>query len=184
CYRPGVPELSVEVRYDGKSRELLVDIEQTQHIDEQAPAYRFTLPIFVRTENEDHTFDIEVQQQQTSYRAVLDSPPTIVAVDPYLHVLKKLTVQKPQPMWTAQALEGPSIAARHEALQALGDVDSLEIPLAFSGDWSVAQVPWLLLYRPVALIIGPAVAAAPEARRIVEAIRARMAVTPMMSRFY
>ena len=126
CYRPGVPELSVDVRYDGKSRELLVDIEQTQHIDEQAPAYRFTLPIFVRTENEDHTFDIEVQQQQTSYRAVLDSPPTIVAVDPYLHVLKKLTVQKPQAMWTVQAIEGPSIAARHGALQALEDVDSPE----------------------------------------------------------
>ena len=126
CYRPGVPELSVDVRYDGKSRELLVDIEQTQHIDEQAPAYRFTLPIFVRTDNEDHTFDIEVQEQQTSYRAVLDSPPTIVAVDPYLHVLKKLTVQKPQAMWTTQAIEGPSIAARHAALQALEDVDSPE----------------------------------------------------------
>jgi 3-keto-L-gulonate-6-phosphate decarboxylase len=68
--------------------------------------------------------------------------------------------------------------------EALAGLRKLEIPLAFSGDWSVAQVPWLLLYRPVALITGPAVAAAPEARRIVEAIRARMAVTPMMSRFY
>ncbi|MCH7849590.1 MAG: HEAT repeat domain-containing protein, partial [Planctomycetes bacterium] len=126
CYRPGVPELSVDVRYDGKSRELLVDIEQTQHIDEQAPAYRFTLPIFVRTAEGDRTFDIEVQEQQTSYRAVLDSPPTIVAVDPYLHVLKKITVQKPQAMWTTQAIEGPSIAARRAALQALEDVDSPE----------------------------------------------------------
>ncbi|MFQ5988634.1 MAG: hypothetical protein ACE5K9_01845 [Candidatus Methylomirabilales bacterium] len=60
----------------------------------------------------------------------------------------------------------------------------LEIPLGFSGQWSVAQVPWLLLYRPVALIAGSTVTAAPEPRRIAEGIRARMAVTPMMSGFY
>ena len=60
----------------------------------------------------------------------------------------------------------------------------LEIPVAFSGGWSVTQVPWLLLYRPAALIAGSAVTGAPEPRRIVEAIRARMAITPTMSRFY
>ena len=60
----------------------------------------------------------------------------------------------------------------------------LEIPLAFCGDWSVAQVPWLLQYRPVALIVGPLVTAAPEPGRVVEAIRARMAITPTMSHFY
>ncbi|MFQ5801975.1 MAG: hypothetical protein ACE5JQ_03645 [Candidatus Methylomirabilales bacterium] len=68
--------------------------------------------------------------------------------------------------------------------EALAGLRRLGIPLAFSGDWSVAQVPWLLLYRPVALITGSAVLAAREPRRIVEAIRARMAVTHMMGRFY
>lgn len=66
----------------------------------------------------------------------------------------------------------------------LGGLRGLEIPLAFSGDWSVVQVPWLLLYRPIALIAGPVVTGAPEPKRIVEAIRARMAITPTMSRFY
>lgn len=68
--------------------------------------------------------------------------------------------------------------------ETLAGLRRLGIPLAFSGDWSVAQVPWLLLYRPVALITGSAVLAAREPRRIVEAIRARMAVTHMMGRFY
>lgn len=68
--------------------------------------------------------------------------------------------------------------------EVLERVRALEIPLAFSGDWSVAQVPWLLLYRPVALIAGPVVTGASEPKRIVEAIRARMAITPTMSRFY
>ena len=66
----------------------------------------------------------------------------------------------------------------------MGRLREAGIPLAFSGDWSVAQVPWLLLYRPVALIAGSVVTAASDPRRIVEAIRARMAITPAMSRFY
>ncbi len=68
-----------------------------------------------------------------------------------------------------------------ERLSKLREVD---ISLAFSGKWGVAQVPWLLLYRPVALIAGSVITAAPEPRRIVEAIRARMAIATAMSRFY
>ncbi|HEY4719621.1 MAG TPA: hypothetical protein VIH84_03470 [Candidatus Methylomirabilis sp.] len=68
--------------------------------------------------------------------------------------------------------------------EVLGGLRPLDLPVAFSGDWSVAQVPWLLVYRPVALVAGPVVATAPEPRRILEAVRARMAITPTMSRFY
>lgn len=68
-----------------------------------------------------------------------------------------------------------------ERLATLREVD---ISLAFSGDWGVAQVPWLLLYRPVALIAGSVITATSEPRRIIEAIRARMAIAPAMSRFY
>jgi len=75
----------------------------------------------------------------------------------------------------------PVMVNLREVMAGLRD---LEIPVAFSAGWSVAQVPWLLLYRPVALIAGSLVTAVPEPRRIVEAIRARMTVTPMMSRFY
>lgn len=68
--------------------------------------------------------------------------------------------------------------------EVLGRLRGREIPVAFSGDWSVAQVPWLLLYQPVALIAGPVVTSSREPKRIVEAIRARMAIAPTMSRFY
>lgn len=66
----------------------------------------------------------------------------------------------------------------------LATLREVDISLAFSGDWGVAQVPWLLLYRPVALIAGSVMTATSEPRRIIEAIRARMAIAPAMSRFY
>jgi HEAT repeat protein len=48
----------------------------------------------------------------------------VVAVDPYLHVLKTMTCDKPLTMWMAQVQEGPTIAVRHEALEALAKTDS------------------------------------------------------------
>jgi 3-keto-L-gulonate-6-phosphate decarboxylase len=66
----------------------------------------------------------------------------------------------------------------------VGPVAELQIPLAFCGRWSVAHVPWLLLYRPLALIAGGVITGAGDPRRAAEAIRARMEVTPMMRRFY
>jgi 3-keto-L-gulonate-6-phosphate decarboxylase len=66
----------------------------------------------------------------------------------------------------------------------VGAFAGLQIPLAFCGEWGVAQVPWLLLYRPLALIAGRVITGAGDPRRAAEAIRARMEVTPMMRRFY
>lgn len=68
--------------------------------------------------------------------------------------------------------------------EVVGPLGELQIPLAFCGGWSVAQVPWLLLYRPVALIAGGVITGAGDPRRAAEAIRARMEVTPTMRRFY
>ena len=124
CYRPGTPELKVDVRFDGEKRDLLVDIAQAQKIDERTPAFRFTLPVVARTPGGDHTFDIDVTEKTTSFRTQLDGPPSIVAIDPYLHVLKTITTEKPLPMWIEQAKGGPTIAARHEAVEALGKTDS------------------------------------------------------------
>ncbi|MEE8148142.1 MAG: M1 family aminopeptidase, partial [Longimicrobiales bacterium] len=126
CYRPGTPELEVDVRYDGKTREILVDVEQKQHIDERTPAFRFVLPVFVQTPDGTQTFEIDVREKTTAYRTTLEGPPSIVAVDPDLHVLKTITVHKPQAMWLAQAQQGPTIAARHAAVGALGETDTPE----------------------------------------------------------
>src|SRR5262249_15076291 len=95
-------------------------------IDERTPAFRFTLPVVARTPSGDHRYDIEVTEKSTSYRTTLDGPPSIVAVDPNLFVLKTITCEKPLAMWIEQVKGGPTIAARHEAIEALGKTDSPE----------------------------------------------------------
>jgi len=124
CYRPGTPDLDVTVDYDPRSSELIVDIEQAQHIDARTPAFEFDLPIHVETAGGAKTYTVHVEQQSTTYRTKLDSAPQQVAIDPHLHVLKTIDVDKPQTMWRRQAMHGPTIVARHEAVQALGDEET------------------------------------------------------------
>ncbi|MCA9296389.1 MAG: HEAT repeat domain-containing protein, partial [Phycisphaerales bacterium] len=126
CFRPGTPALDVQVRYDGSSRELLVDIEQTQEIDQRTPAFRFTLPVHVRTAGGDQVFNINVDGRTTNFRTTLKGAPTMVAVDPYLHVLKTIDIDMPRQWWLAQAKDGVTIAARRDAISALRDFDMPE----------------------------------------------------------
>src|SRR5690606_41459333 len=46
CQRPGVPEVEVGVEYDEVTRELVVNVRQTQNIDGYNPAFEFDLPIW------------------------------------------------------------------------------------------------------------------------------------------
>ncbi|MHC4218332.1 MAG: M1 family aminopeptidase, partial [Planctomycetota bacterium] len=126
CYRPGIPRLEVGVEYDGGTRELHVEVVQAQHIDDRTPAFRFVLPVYVETGAGSETFELDVREKTLSWRTTLEGPPTIVAVDPWMHVLKTAEVDKPSQLWMTQTQRGPTIASRHAALEALADRDTPE----------------------------------------------------------
>lgn len=124
CYRPGAPALDVTVDFDTRNRELMVDIKQTQQIDERTPAFRFDLPVHVRTAKGNATHTINVTEKATSWRVKLDSPPTMVVIDPHLHVLKTIEEHKPMEFWFAQVADGSTITSRHDAINAIGATES------------------------------------------------------------
>jgi aminopeptidase N len=119
CYRPGVPRLDVTVSYDAGDGALQVDVEQTQHIDDRTPAFRFVLPVHVETASGSRALTLDVRERTATLRADLDGPPTMVAIDPEMHVLMVADVDKPRRLWMEQARRGPTISARHDALAAL-----------------------------------------------------------------
>jgi aminopeptidase N len=127
CYRPGIPRLKVAVEYDDGSGELQVEVMQTQRVDDRTPAFRFILPVYVETSEGIRTFDLEMRETKVSRQIPLDGPPTIVAVDPWMHVLKTVVVDKPDPMWLEQVKRGPTIASRHAAIEALADRDTPQV---------------------------------------------------------
>ncbi|MHC4272193.1 MAG: M1 family aminopeptidase [Planctomycetota bacterium] len=123
CYRPGIPRLKVQVDYDGGTRELAVEVRQIQRVDDRTPAFRFALPIYVETSAGPRTFVLDMREARVSWQETLDGPPTIVAVDPWMHVLKTAAVDKPAALWMEQVRGGPTVASRHAAIEALSDHD-------------------------------------------------------------
>jgi aminopeptidase N len=126
CVRPGIPKLDITVRYDAVDRRLTVDVAQTQHIDERTPAFRFVLPIYVQTANGPETFELDVRDTSSSLQRELSGPPQFVAIDPWLHVLASIEVDKPLAMWIQQVTDGPTIAARRAAIGGLAEFDTPE----------------------------------------------------------
>jgi len=161
CYRPGCPELSVKTKYDGEKRELMVEVAQTQKIDARTPAFRFRLPVAVRTPSGEKTYFIDVNEKNTVFRTTLDGPPSVVAVDPNLHVLKTMTEDKPLSMWIEQAKNGPTIVSRHDAVDALGKTDSPETIALLSQMIRDDKLRYTLRNTAVSALAGYA---SPEAR--------------------
>jgi len=115
--------LKVVPAWDGATRTLTVTVDQVQTIDEKRPAFRFTLPILVRTAGSERLFAIETREKSAMRSWELDGPPTLVAVDPRVAVLKTATIEMPTAWWLEQAMKGPNSASRRQAIQALGTRD-------------------------------------------------------------
>lgn len=119
-HRPGVPELDFTATYDLASRELHLSVEQTQRIDEFVPAFSFDMPVQITTPDglmREIIFRVDSRRHEQTIP--LAEQPTMVVVDPELHVMTSLTLDMP-PAWLAtQLLEGPTIPSRIRAARAI-----------------------------------------------------------------
>jgi len=112
-HRPGIPNVVVTGRYDLEDRRLELVVEQTQRMDEFVPAFVFELPIEITTESgETRTVTIDVDSSRHERTVDLESEPTMVVVDPELHVLKDLKVEMPEAWIVAQFESGRTLPAR------------------------------------------------------------------------
>ncbi|MEL7472797.1 MAG: M1 family aminopeptidase [Planctomycetota bacterium] len=124
-FRPGVPRLEIETSWqpNGSGGRLSVDIEQTQNIDDDNPAFWFELPVHVyfEDETEPEIVTIECDTRSSSIEISLLRAPEMVIVDPDLHVLAELTIEQPATRWLAQLDRGPTLASRIQAARHLVD---------------------------------------------------------------
>lgn len=118
CERPGVPHLNVDVAWE--AGELRIDIEQVQVIDGDNPAYAFDLPVWIADASGERWSTIHVDERMTEAVFELAAEPYAVCVNPHLDVLAEITVDQPWHRWRAQLAGGPTLAARVQAVRALG----------------------------------------------------------------
>ncbi len=131
CFQPGCPVVKVATKYDAGSRVLTIEVEQKNRNPATGPM-TFSLPVLVRTASSERTVAIAVSSATAQRQVELDGPPTMVAVDPMLDVLKVLEVSQATPLLIEQMKNGPTSASRRQAVRALKATELPEVRDAFA----------------------------------------------------
>jgi len=166
CFTPGTPRVKVTPEWDAQSRTLKVDVAQTQPVTELQPAWHFDLPVAVEVEGELRTLSISVEGPSAQGSFPLPAPPTMVAVDPELAVLKVLEVDMPTAWLVAQAQRGPTSASRRQAMRTLAGRDEAASRDALGAILRDARVRYTQRIEAAAALGGMG---SPEAKEIVKA---------------
>ncbi len=120
CFRPGMPQLTIDVDWDASQGALLVSVEQTQTINASNPSYVFDLPIEIeRADGLRARESIRVDAKQVVARFVVSEQPKDVVVNPGLQVACRPRIRKDLAMWQRQLEHGPTPMARIEAIEHL-----------------------------------------------------------------
>lgn len=120
-YRPGLPRLDVDLDWDDPAHRLRVTIRQTQTINADNPAYAFVFPLYCRFEDGTGRYVyVSVDSRETSAEFELPSKPSGVSTDPNATVLAASVVRKPLALWIDDLRSGPTIIARLDAADHLG----------------------------------------------------------------
>lgn len=131
--RPGHPSIDVELTWDESNSTLRVKAAQTQTINADNPAYAFTLPIYVDTGNE-HSNYVYLDMDGKAAEGVfhVSKKPADVSIDPYLTLLVNSKVTQPLAAWLRILENGPTLAAKLRAADALAEFTEPEARAALA----------------------------------------------------
>ncbi len=117
-FQPGNPKLTVESRYDGASRQVIVNIAQTQDLAAM-PLYRLPLAvdIYRNGKAERHQIVVEAQSQEFSFPA--ETVPDLVNVDADRVLVGEKVERKPLQQYLYQYDHAPLFMDRFEAISML-----------------------------------------------------------------
>jgi aminopeptidase N len=121
-YGAGHPELKVRWDYQRETRQVHLEIRQTQRPDAQTGLFAFPLEVTLLGEKGEVTRRVPVAARalQDLYIASDERPRTVV-LDPRGWVLKTVDFAKPAAEWAVQLAAAKPLPARLEAIRALGD---------------------------------------------------------------
>ena len=133
--RGGYPELEIGYKYDAERKSAIVDVRQTQKIDDENPAFRFDLAVgFLSADRApstlerdaadkelagEHRVRLEITRAQESFAIPVSEEPALVRIDPGAYILGKFEYKLGTDMLVRILRTEPDIVARIRAAQAL-----------------------------------------------------------------
>jgi aminopeptidase N len=152
-YGAGHPELKVKWDYRPETRQVHLEIRQTQKLDAQQGLFAFPLDVALVGERETAMRRIEVAARdfQDLYIESAERPRTVV-LDPEGWLLKTVDFPKPAAEWAIQLATAKPLAAKLEAIRALGDLGGDEAVAALAR--ALQEEPFYVARREAARALG------------------------------
>lgn len=126
-YGAGHPELEVRWDYQPETKQVHIEVQQTQKLDEQTGLFSFPLEVALVGEGETEVRRVQVaaRELQDLYITVDESPLTVI-LDPRGWILKTVDFDKPVSEWIHQLRAAKDLPAKLEAIRALGGLGGEE----------------------------------------------------------
>ena len=122
-YKAGYPECKIKVTHDEKLGHVQVRIEQTQKSDDGMTPEVFEFPLtveFVDDSGERSRYTVQVSERVHGFYYPVKGKPKQIIIDPDYATLMDWKINKPEPMWIEQLLNGSNTIQKIKAAQALG----------------------------------------------------------------
>ena len=122
-YGAGHPELKVKWDWEPETRQVHLEVRQTQKLDEQTGLFSFPLEVALVGEKETAVRRVTVaaREFQDLYIPSEERPRTVM-LDPQGWILTEVDFSKPAAEWAIQLAAAKPLAARLAAIRALGDL--------------------------------------------------------------
>src|SRR4029077_19611339 len=104
--------------------------KQTQKVEGDTPLFRLPLEVRFRVNGRDLTLPLEIKDPSEVFNFAVGEEPTQAVFDTGQHVLKKLKIEKPRPLWLAELTGASEAADRIAAAKALSKQSALEVVAA------------------------------------------------------
>jgi aminopeptidase N len=158
-YGAGAPRFEVHSTYEAASRQVKVEVKQTQTVEGRVDLFRVPVEIEITTSAGRKSHPVVVAQASQTFNFTANEPPRMVLFDKGNKILKSVDFEKSPQEWVYQLQNADAVPDRLDAARALGEVKGGDEVVAALGQAARGEGFWGLraeALRALGRIGGPA----------------------------
>jgi len=158
-YGAGAPRFEVRSSYDDATRQVKLEVKQTQKVEGHVGLFHVPVEIEISTAAGRKSFPITVSQASETFTFPVDGPPLLVLFDKGNKILKSLDFPKSPNEWIYQLRNAQAVPDRLDAAKALAEVRNNDEAVAALGEAALRDAFWGVraeALRALGRIGGPA----------------------------
>jgi aminopeptidase N len=159
-YGAGAPRFEVHSTYEAASRQVKVEVKQTQTVEGRVDLFSVPVEIEITTSTGRKSYPVVVAQANQTFNFTAVEPPRMVLFDKGNKILKSVDFAKSPQEWIYQLQNADAVPDRLDAARALGDLKGGDEVVAALGQAARSDGFWGLraeALRALGRIGGPAV---------------------------